>query len=164
MIIYPYTMAENLLEWFGIDFDDIYNERGGIRREQLKIITRYDVLMDAKSNAYQTISRLEKSANKDNIDFGKNLKNTLTGTLSSQIVTSIAKSENADKIIIEWQPSSAEEERATHALHYGKKMPITRAVKLGLGVDYNCQCGIKIVSGQKYAQPIVQRLNKGKLR
>ncbi|UPR37630.1 hypothetical protein H9K57_08445 [Vibrio parahaemolyticus] len=61
MYIYPYTMAENLIEWFGIDFDDFYNDDGGIKREQLKIINRYSVLTGAKSNAYQTISRLEKS-------------------------------------------------------------------------------------------------------
>ncbi|MGD1455306.1 hypothetical protein [Vibrio harveyi] len=164
MYLYPYSMAENLLEWFGVDFEDLYNERGGIRREQLKIINRYSVLMGAKSNAYETISRLEKSKNKKDLDFGKNLKRTLTGTLSGQIITSIANSENADKIIVEWMPSSAEEERATHALHYGRKMPIKRAVRFGLGVDYNCQCGFKIIRGQEYVKPIVQRLNKGKLR
>ncbi len=164
MYIYPYTMAENLIEWFGIDFDDFYNDDGGIKREQLKIINRYSVLTGAKSNAYQTISRLERSKNKDNIDFAKNIKNTITGTLSSEIIQSIANSKYADKIIIEWQPSSAEEERATHALHYGQKMTIKKAVKLGLAVEYNCQCGIKVVSGQQYVKPIVQRLNKGKLQ
>ncbi|HCG5597552.1 hypothetical protein ACEV74_00940 [Vibrio parahaemolyticus] len=162
MYLYPYTMAENLLDWFGINFERIYNEHGGMQREQLKLINKYSILMDAKSNVYMTIKRLEKSKNKSNLDFAANIKNTMTGTLSSEIVQTLSSSEHADEIIIEWQPSSAEEERATHALHYGKRMTIKQAEKLGLGVEYNCQCGMKITSGQSHAQQIVNKINRGK--
>ncbi|MDF4381978.1 hypothetical protein P3440_23120, partial [Vibrio parahaemolyticus] len=88
--------------------------------------------------------------------------NTTTGTFSSEIVQTLSISEHTDEIIIEWQPSSAEEERATHALHYGKRMTIKQAEKLGLGVEYNCQCGMKITSGQSHAQQIVNKINRGK--
>ncbi|CAH1521292.1 conserved hypothetical protein [Vibrio owensii] len=162
MFLYPYTMAENLLDWFGIDFERIYNESGGMQREQLKLINKYEVLTGAKSNAYMTIKRLEKSSNKENIDFAANIQNTMTGTLSSQIVQTLASSEHADEIIIEWLPSSAEEERATHALHYGKRMTIKQAEKKGLGVEYNCQCGMKIISGQQHAQKVTKQINRGK--
>ncbi len=162
MYLYPYTMAENLLDWFGIDFERIYNERGGMQREQLKLINKYSILMGAKSNAYMTIKRLEKSKNRSNLDFAANIKNTMTGTLSGEIVQTLVKSEHADEMIIEWQPSSAEEERATHALHYGQRMTIKQAEKLGLGVEYNCQCGMKLVAGQKHAQQIVNKINRGK--
>ena len=162
MYLFPYSMAENLLDWFGINFDRIYNERGGMQREQLKLINKYSVLMEAKSNAYMTIKRLENSKNRSSIDFAANIKNTMTGTLSSEITKSLAVSEYADEMIIEWQPSSAEEERATHALHYGQRMTIKQAEKLGLGVEYNCQCGMKFISGQKHAQPIINKINRGK--
>ncbi|TVO35076.1 hypothetical protein [Vibrio algivorus] len=162
MYIYPYSMSEKLLDWFNIDFDRIYNEQGGMQREQLKLINKYSILTDAKSNAYITIKRLEKSSNKANIDFAANVKNTMVGTLSSEITKTLATSEYADEIIIEWQPSSAEEERATHALHYGQRMTIKQAEKLGLGVEYNCQCGMKLISGQQYAQPIINKINRGK--
>lgn len=162
MYLYPYTMAGNLLDWFGIDFERIYNEQGGMQREQLKLINKYSILMDAKSNAYMTIKRLEKSKNKSNLDFAANIKNTMTGTLSSEIVQTLSKSEHADEMIIEWQPSSSKHERRTHALHYGKRMTIKQAEKLGLGVEYNCQCGMKFVSGQKHAQPLINKINRGK--
>ncbi|ALR91304.1 hypothetical protein [Vibrio alginolyticus] len=162
MYLYPYTMAENLLEWFGIDFERIYNERGGMQREQLKLINKYSILMGAKSNAYMTIKRLEKSKNKSNLDFAANIQNTMTGTLSSEIVQTLAKSEHADEMIIEWQPSSSKHERRTHALHYGQRMTIKQAERLGLGVEYNCQCGMKLISGQKHAQQIVNKINRGK--
>ncbi|EHW0652076.1 hypothetical protein K1B36_000788 [Vibrio parahaemolyticus] len=145
MYLYPYTMAENLLDWFGINFERIYNEHGGMQREQLKLINKYSILMDAKSNAYMTIKRLEKSKNKSNLDFAANIKNTMTGTLSSEIVQTLSSSEHA-----------------THALHYGKRMTIKQAEKLGLGVEYNCQCGMKITSGQSHAQQIVNKINRGK--
>ncbi len=163
MYLYPHSMAENLLDWFGIDFERIYNERGGMQREQLKLINKYSILMGAKSNAYMTIKRLENSKNKSTLDFAANIQNTMTGTLSSEIVQTLSKSKNADEMIIEWQPSSAEEERATHALHYGKRMTIKQAEKLGLGVEFNCQCGMKFISGQKHAQPIINKINRGKL-
>lgn len=162
MYIYPYSMSEKLLDWFNIDFDRIYNEQGGMQREQLKLINKYSILSEAKSNAYTTIKRLEKSKNKQNIDFAANVKNTMVGTLSSEITKTLAISKHADEIIIEWQPSSAEEERATHALHYGQRMTIKQAERLGLGVEYNCQCGMKFISGQKYAQPIINKINRGK--
>ncbi len=162
MYIYPFSMAENLLDWYGIDFGRIYNERGGMKREQLKLINKHSVLMGAKSNAYMTIKRLEKSQNKKSLNFAANIKNTILGTLSSEIVQTLAKSEHADKIIVQWQPSSAKDERATHALHYGKKMSIKQAERLGLGVEYNCQCGMKLISGQKHAQQIVNKINRGK--
>lgn len=155
-------MAENLLDWFNINVDRIYNERGGMQREQLKLINKYTILSGAKSNAYMTIKRLEKSKNKQNIDFAANIKNTMLGTLSSEITQTLASSPNADDIIIEWQPSSAKEERATHALHYGQRMSIKQAERLGLGVEYNCQCGMKFISGQVYAQPIINKINRGK--
>lgn len=162
MYLFPYSMATKLIDWLGVDFERIYNERGGMQREQLKLINKYSVLMQAKSNAYMTIKRLERSKNKANIDFAKNIKNTMNGTLSSEIVQTLASSPNADEIIIEWQPSSAEEERATHALHYGKRMTIKQAEKLGLGVEYNCQCGMKIIAGQKHVQKITTKINRGK--
>lgn len=162
MYLYPYSMSEKLLDWFNIDFDRIYNEQGGMQREQLKLINKYSILSEAKSNAYMTIKRLEKSKNKQNIDFSANVKNTMVGTLSSEITKTLATSKHADEIIIEWQPSSAEEERATHALHYGQRMTIKQAERLGLGVEYNCQCGMKFISGQKYAQPIINKINRGK--
>lgn len=155
-------MSEKLLDWFNIDFDRIYNEQGGMQREQLKLINKYSILSEAKSNAYMTIKRLEKSKNKQNIDFAANVKNTMVGTLSCEITKTLATSKHADEIIIEWQPSSAEEERATHALHYGQRMTIKQAERLGLGVEYNCQCGMKFINGQKYAQPIINKINRGK--
>lgn len=162
MYLYPYSMSQQLLDWFNIDFERIYNEQGGMHREQLKLINKYSILTEAKSNAYMTIKRLEKSKNKANIDFAANVKNTMVGTLSSEITKTLANSEYADEIIIEWQPSSAEEERATHALHYGQRMTIKQAEKLGLGVEYNCQCGMKFISGQQHAQPIINKIKRGK--
>ncbi|HFU0230405.1 TPA: hypothetical protein ACGTRQ_005072 [Vibrio parahaemolyticus] len=44
-------------------------------------------------------------------------------------------------ISITWGPSSAEEERRTHALLYGKKILLKDAVSHGFNVAYGCKCG-----------------------
>jgi len=160
--VFPYLIAQNLLELFGVDFQRIYNERGGMQREQLKVISKYKILTGAKSNAYKTIRRLDKSKNKQSIDFAANLKNTMAGTISNEVMDSLANSKKADEIMVKWLPSSATEHRVNHALQYGKTMSIKKARKLGLGVDYGCQCGMQIISGDKHIQNELKKINRGK--
>lgn len=162
--IFPYLLAMELLEFLGIDFEAVYNERGGMRREQLKLINRYQVLTDTKANAYKTIKRLEKSANKQNIDFAANLKNTMLGTLSNQIMTDLGQSEAAEQIIIRWIPSSARRHRVIHALEYGKTMTLKQATRKGLGLDYGCQCGMQIIKGREYALKAIKKYQKRNLK
>ena len=160
--VFPWELAIFLLNKFGINFTSIYNDRGGIQREQLKAISKYKILTGAKSNAYKTIQRLESSKNKANINFEANLKNAMIGTLSYELMNSLVESKHSDEITIKWLPSEAAEHRIMHALQYGKTMSLKRANQLGLGVDYNCQCGMQIISGHKHIKSFIDKIEKGK--
>ncbi|UKA23376.1 hypothetical protein IHC92_20710 [Photobacterium damselae subsp. damselae] len=132
-----------------------------MRREQLKAISKYKILSGAKSNAYKTIQRLDASKNKANLDFEANLKNTMIGTLSYEIMESLGDSEHADEIEIKWLPSESAEHRINHALQYGKTMSLKRAKSLGLGVDYGCKCGMQIIKGHKHIKSFISKIEKG---
>lgn len=165
MVIEPYEFALDLLLWLGVDFEKIYNGRGGMKRAQLQVIGKLNAVSDAKVNAYKTIHRLYASPNKDKLDFGKNLKNTLTGTLKTALMDTFDDMPIKDKrkITIRWLPSSAHEHRAIHALNYGKTMTMDVAIKKGLGVDYGCQCAFEVISGQDIVEKHVKKF-KGKVQ
>ena len=145
---YPHEIAEEYLIHLGVNFDAIYNGDGGIKRAQLTALSSAPFFKkDIKANAYKTINRLSASANKKSLDFNKNLYNTLTGTVTAGIMESLEKIDDKTKTetMIKWLPSSANEQDPFHALQYGKVMTLDAAIKKGLGVRYNCQCGFEIV-------------------
>ena len=117
--------------------------------------------LSLKPNAYETIARLSKSKNPD-IKWNNNIKNTLVGTLSSALMEQFKTLPPADrkKIKIKWLPSTAREEDAVHALYYGKTMSLEKAIKLGLGTRYGCQCRYQVVSGQKEHDKVVKQFTK----
>lgn len=147
---FPSQISEQYLLDLGVDFEDMANESGGLLRGQLTALSSAPFFKSIiKHNAYKTIKRLDMSANIKNIDVNKNLKNTLIGTVSGALMEYIeqeATPEVKKGTIIKWLPSSAEEADPFHALNYGKTMTIETAIKKGLGVRYNCQCGMKIIS------------------
>lgn len=159
--VFPWEIATWFLRKIGVDFSALYNERGGIKREQLRVITKYKMLTGAKCNAYKTIQRLDSSKNKDNIDFEANLKNTMIGTLSNEIMNSLVNSEKSNEIKIKWLPSESAEHRVNHALQYGKTMSLKRAKTLGLGVDPGCKCGMQIIRGHKHIKSFISKIEKG---
>lgn len=150
MTVEPYEFALAMLEFLGVDFDKVYNNRDGIRRNQLKILGKLNAVSDVKVNAYKTIHRLYASPNRDNLDFGKNLKNTLTGTIKTALMDSLEDLPKADqrRVTIKWLPSSADESDPAHALNYGKTMTLDVAIRKVLGVRYGCKCAFKVISGE----------------
>lgn len=155
-VVYLNEVALDLLEFFGIDFTKVYNDRNGIKRDQAKALTRLNALAPVKQNTYTTIHRLYKSANRQDIDWASNIENTMVGTLSSALITDIQDAQhdneinpNNDVIMIKWLPSESEEHRITHALEYGKTMTLDQAIQKGLVVDYGCKCGFQIVAGEE---------------
>lgn len=162
MVVEPFEFALNILNVLGIDFTKIYNGRDGMRREQLKVINRLNAVSDVKVNAYKTIHRLYASPNRDNLDFGKNLKNTLAGTLKTALMDSLDDLPLAEKrkVTIRWVPSSAAESDPLHALNYGKTMTLDVAIKKGLGVRYGCQCAFEVVSGEETIKKHISKFNK----
>lgn len=170
----PHDLAIAIIDKSKINENaEIYNEDGGIVRAQLTAITAISNIIGTykddegntttlKNNAYKTIHRLEHSKNKDKIDFDKNLINTLTGTISSALMNSLKNSEEAKVTMIKWMPSTAKIEDLFHALNYGKIMTMKEAISKGLGVRYNCQCGMLILKN-KDSMKIESKLNIKKL-
>lgn len=158
----PWALAKKLLIALGFDFNDIYNDQGGIRRHQLKMLTKVNKLTGARDNAYQTINRLEKSKNKNNIDFDANLENTIVGTVSGSIMSGIDNLPESDKknIIVKIIPSESENRRHTHQLLYGKVMPIEEARRRGIGVDYGCKCGMRVMSGGEIIEQQIKKIEE----
>lgn len=149
MKFYPAELASRYLALIGVNYESIYNDDNGMTRAQLSILSGARFFKDIKGNAYKTIHRLHASANRKNIDFGANLKNTLEGTVSAGIMEKLDDTLTAaeqKKIIIKWLPSSADEQDPFHALNYGKTMTLYDARKKGLGTRYGCQCGFEVVS------------------
>lgn len=149
MIIEPSEIALRFLEILGVDFGQVFNERGGIKRQQLKILNKVNAYSPVKTNAYKTIHRLEQSPNQQMIDYQKNLKNTLVGTIKTSIMLSLDDMPKKSKqdVIIRWIPSEAQEQDPIHALNYGKTMTLELALQKGLGTRYGCQCAFEVISG-----------------
>lgn len=150
LILDPFSFALEITTALGINFDDIYNDRGGIRRAQLLAINKLNASTNVKVNAYKTIKRLDASPNSKVLDYGKNLKNTIRGTLQSALMDSLDSLPKPEQrqVKIRWIPSSADEQDPIHALSYGKTMTLDVAIKRGLGVRYGCQCAMEILSGE----------------
>lgn len=149
----PHQISEQYLLDLGVDFENVVNDGGGILRQQLTVLSSAPFFKSIiKKNAYLTIARLDKSKNLKNIDVNKNVKNTLIGTVSGALMDYLDQ-EAPQKIkretMIKWLPSSAHEADPFHALQYGKTMTLEAAISKGLGVRYNCQCGMQIVSEPK---------------
>jgi hypothetical protein len=147
LVINPSEIALSYLIAQGIEFDDVYNDNDGVTRTQLSILVGMKFFTkETKTNLYKTIHRLHASANKKNINFAANIKNTLVGTVSSTLVESLDVKAKEDKgILIRWLPSSADEADPMHSLNYGKIMTMGVAIQKGLGVRYGCQCGMEIL-------------------
>lgn len=162
MVVEPFEFALAMLESLGIDFSEIYNERDGIRRSQLRVINRLNAVSDARVNAYSTIHRLYASPNRDNLDFGKNLKNTLTGTVKTALMDTLddLPLKEKRKITIRWLPSSADESDPQHALNYGKTMTLDVAIRKGLGVRYGCKCSFQVISGEDIVKKHLDKFKK----
>jgi hypothetical protein len=142
----PWEMAENYLDTLGIDWTNLYNDRGGIHRAQLTIMQNAPFFSDLIiANTRQTIMRLEKSANKKNINFAANVKNTMIGTVATGMTETIHEKADPDKLIV-WDASFAEEIDPLHALNYGKTMKLSTAKGKGLGTRYGCKCGMLFVA------------------
>jgi hypothetical protein len=148
---YPYVIATQFLNYIGLDIASIYNDRGGIQRQQLKVLNSMDSLSKIKSNAYQTIHRLEKSKNKSSLDFTKNLQNVVGGTATAGVMATLDALPHHTKkdIMIKWLPSSADEHDIVHGLNYGETMSLETALHKKLGTRYGCKCGFEVVKGNE---------------
>lgn len=147
MKIYPHELAAQYLAAIGVSYDAIYNDDDGIKRAQLNILSGAFFYRELKKNAYKTIHRLHASANRKNLDFAANLKNTLEGTVSAGLMETLDSSipvAEQKKIMGTWLPSSADEQDPFHALNYGKTMSLYEARKRGLGTRWGCQCGFEV--------------------
>ncbi|EPW7384740.1 TPA: hypothetical protein ACMD15_003401 [Vibrio cholerae] len=159
LLIEPHQLAFELLKYLGIDFGIVYNHQGGIRREQLRLLSRINKKTGAKTNIYKTIHRLESSKNPENIQWTKNIQNVLVGTVQASIMDRFSSIpiEDQKKIKIKWVPSAAKRPDATHAKNYGKVMTLSTAIKRGLGLRYGCQCGFIVVGGQEIAKDVLKK-------
>lgn len=171
----PWEAAEQLLLDLGVEFDQVYNEEDGITREQLSILgalsSRVGTFEDQNTgkevtiidSAYKTIHRLHASANKANIDFAANVKNTLVGTVESAMMDTIDQkttSKQKQQTIIKWIPSTAKEPDPFHALNYGKTMTLQDALNKGLGIRYGCKCSMQILQSPAKVEQEINKLNK----
>lgn len=171
---YPYRVAESVIEESGIVFDEVYNDRDGVKREQLTVLSAASNALGTvesskggnttlKKNVYTTIHRLHASANRKNIDFAANIKNTMYNTVQFEVMNKL-DDETTEKqrkdTIIKWLPSTANEQDPFHALNYGKTMSMQEALDKGLGTRYGCQCGMQIVSSPDEVDETIDNLNE----
>lgn len=157
----PHKIAEDILKSAGFSLIAPTNDQGGIKRQQLKVLSLFPAVV--RKNAYKTINRLKKSADKQNIDFAANVKNTVTGTIQSAYMDNLERltADQKRKIIIKWIPSSAKVSDPVHSLYYGQIMTLERALALGLGTRYGCQCGFRIISGAEILKEAEAQFLKG---
>lgn len=152
----PNVKAKQFLAKEGIDYEKVANQRGGITKEQLKILDKAARHFNSPSlidNARQTIVRLsgskvvgnvkgEKGATESRAEiYARNLDDTIEGTLTAAIGTAHLQSLGDAKI--QWLPSSAEEQDHEHMKNYGKFMPASTALSRGLTTRYGCKCSYK---------------------
>lgn len=161
-IIDPFEIALSLLKFIGIDYTEIYNERGGVRRSQLMILNKINKDTGAKDNVYRAIHRLEKSKNPQNIKWARNIENTLSSTIQYGLMQKFESLSEKDKreTKIKWIPSTAKRPDAVHARHYGKVMTLGQALKLGLSLRYGCKCSFKVMSNHKRINEIISDFKK----
>lgn len=156
-------MAEDILINSGFDFDQMINDAYGIRQAQLAFFSQFAVSLNLRKNAYKTIYRLRASQNKSNLDFAANLRNTMIGTVKTALMSEFEKLPESEKreVTIKWLPSAAKVARDSHGLQYGKIMTLKEALRRGLGVDWGCQCGFKVISGSAIVSKTISDFKKG---
>ena len=147
IVINPYEIASAYLALINIDFEEVANGQGGIQQEQLSLLTSAAFIAPALAkNARITIKRLEKSANKKNIDMAANVENTLTGTLASAITDEIEAEFEDEDPMVRWMPSVSDEIDILHATNYAKVMKLSTALGKGLGRRYGCKCSFQFIN------------------
>lgn len=146
MIVHPHRLAETWLRQAGVKFSDLYSvSTGEINKRELAKIYAFSPTLYL--NVLETLRRLNKSENPE-IQFNRNLKNTLVGSMAREIVEKAAQAEQRGKpTIIKWMPSTAKEPDAYHSRFYGRTMTLKSAKDLGLGIRYGCKCGFQVLSG-----------------
>ena len=154
--IYPTEVAAQYLALLGVNFDDVYNEKGGRTQTQLSILLGAPFMgKELAANSYKTIktfndstfAKAEENTQSDvneHYDFAANIENTLTGTISTALMADMVE-QNPDQLI-KWLPSSADEQDVKHATYYGKTMTIKVAEDRGLATRYGCQCGMELIN------------------
>lgn len=159
----PSEMSEEILVESGFDFDEMINDSYGIYQAQLKFFSQFAVDLHLRKNAYKTIHRLRASENKSNLDFAANLRNTMIGTVKTALMQEFESLSDKEQreVIIKWLPSSAKQARDSHGLQYGKIMTLKEALRRGLGVDWGCQCGFKVISGGAIVSATISNFTKG---
>jgi hypothetical protein len=162
LIIDPFHIALSLLRFLGIDYTDVYNERGGVHRSQLMLLNKINKNTGAKNNVYKAIHRLEKSKNPQNIKWARNIENTLSSTIQYGLMQHLTSLSEKDKreTKIKWIPSTAKRPDAVHAKYYGKIMTLGEALKLGLSLRYGCKCSFKVLTNKKRISEIVSKFKK----
>ena len=158
--IYPHAIAEAILATIGVDFDEVDNDSGGIIREQLRLLNLINALApNLIKNTRTTIKRLDATDNKGDLNIAGQLRNTILGTITSDIAKTIYN-DLPDNTMIKWLPSSADEMRPLHGLNYGKVMKLSHARVKGLGTDYGCQCGMEVIAKTKETKKLLNKLNE----
>lgn len=171
---YPADVARNLIDETDIDEDELYNDRDGVTRAQLTLLSGASRKLGTitnpdgktttlKENVYKTIHRLHASANKKNIDFAANVKNTMYNTIQFEVMNQLEQQTTpADRktTMIKWLPSTANEQDPFHALNYGKTMSMQSALDKGLGTRYGCQCGMAILSPSGDIEKFLEKSEK----
>lgn len=173
----PAQVAENIIKETGIDENAVYNDRDGVTRAQLTLLSKASKTIGKveytnkdgkkqsstlKDNIYKTIHRLHGSANSKNIDFAANVKNTMYNTVQFEVMNQLKAEipeQEREETMIKWLPSTADEQDPFHALNYGKTMTMKAALDKGLGTRFGCQCGMRIIKSSKETETTLKKAN-----
>lgn len=109
------------------------------------------------ANAEKTLARLDRSHNRGNIKFNRNIRNTVIGTVQSVLMNAVQKGElkNAPTLV-RIIPSTSKEQDVEHARYYGRVMSLEAAINLGFTVRMGCKCGLEFLNNE---QEIKKRIN-----
>lgn len=148
-ILNPERQAILILEQYGIRIENLYAEStGDINKKEIRKLNLINPVL--LHNARMTIERLDKSDNAKNLDFQRNVRNTIVGTLQAVVMeTMLEKEDPKNPTLVKIIPSKAKEPDAYHARFYGKVMSLQAALKIGITVRYGCQCGIQILTNEQ---------------
>ncbi len=146
MIIHPRKLAQDWLQAAGIKISELYSpSTGEINKIELRKIYAFNPVL--AQNIIETFNRLNASDN-PNIKFNENLKTTLIGSMTTEIMKNVSDGETKSKpTLIKWMPSTAKEPDAYHSRFYGRVMTLKAAQDLGLGIRWGCKCGFQVLSG-----------------
>lgn len=164
---YPERFIKQILEKNGIDSNDLYSSRAsaGITKKNKSALRRFS--MTLYFSVMRFIKKINKSKEKKAGDaYDASIERSVIQTSQYQIMTNLNEQEKERKkagkaeTMVKILPSRAKEQDVYHARFYGRVMPLSDAVDLGITTRYGCKCGLQVMNNEADFKNVVNKFNK----